>query len=85
MASDRCGEEYLTVAEVAAILRLSAKRVRNMMSRGIFRRGEHFFRRPGIGPRFVRSRVEAWLRNGEAVSSDSIPMARGSGRGRRSL
>jgi len=85
MANEYCGEEYLTVAEVAAILKVSPKRIRNMMSRGAFRPGEHFFRRRGIGPRFVRSRVDAWLRNGEAVSSDSIPMARGSGTGRRSL
>ena len=85
MASDRCGEQYLTVAEVAAILKLSPKRIRNMMSRGTFRPGEHFFRRRGIGPRFLRSRVHAWLRNGDAPATVSIPMARGSGRGRRSL
>ena len=76
MAGERDGDEYLTVAEVAAILKVSPKRIRNMMSRGSFRSGEHFFRRPGIGPRFVRSRVDAWLRDGDAMSADSIPMAR---------
>ena len=80
-------EEYLTVAEVAAMLKVSPKRVRNMMSGGTFQPGEHFFRRRGIGPRFVRSRVDAWLRDGDGVSVDSIPMARSAsgGFGRRSV
>lgn len=70
-------EEYLTVAEVAAMLKVSPKRVRNMIASGTFRPGEHFFRRRGIGPRFLRSRVDAWLR--DSISLDSIPMARGAG------
>lgn len=77
----RANEEYLTVAEVAGILRVSPKRIRNMMSSGAFRRGEHFFRRRGIGPRFLRSRVDAWLRAGVSASVDSIPMARNAGGG----
>jgi Helix-turn-helix domain len=83
----RTGEEYLTVAEVAAMLKLSPKRVRNMMSSGTFLPGEHFFRRPGIGTRFLRSRLDAWLRDGERVSAESIPMARSAGvqLGRRSV
>jgi len=81
----RTHEEYLTVAEVAAILKVSPKRVRNMMSCGAFRPGEHFLRRRGIGPRFLRSRVDAWLRDGERISVESIPMARSAsgGVGRR--
>ena len=80
-------DEYLTVAEVASLLKVSPKRVRNMMSSGTFRPGEHFFRRPGIGPRFLRSRLDTWIRNGERVSVDAIPMARsaGAGLGRRSV
>lgn len=77
----RTSEEYLTVAEVAAMLKVSPKRIRNMMSSGAFRPGEHFFRRRGIGPRFLRSRVDAWLRTGESVSVDAIPMARSAGGG----
>ena len=69
-------EEYLTVAEVAELLRLSVKRVRNQMSSGIFVEGVHFLRPRGIGPRFVRSRVEAWLRGSDEPRSDNIPMAR---------
>jgi predicted DNA-binding transcriptional regulator AlpA len=80
-AQDRFSEEYLTVAEVAAILKLSPKRVRNMMSSGAFRPGEHFLRRRGIGPRFLRSQVDAWLRfrGSGGVSGDPIPMARSRG------
>lgn len=81
IAQDRFSEEYLTVAEVAAILKLSPKRVRNMMSSGAFRPGEHFLRRHGIGPRFLRSQVDAWLTGSEGVSGDPIPMARSRGGG----
>ena len=80
-SQDRSGEEYLTVAEVAAILRVSPKRVRNMMSSGTFRPGEHFLRRRGIGPRFLRSRVNAWIGDGDSTSRELIPMARGTGGG----
>jgi len=75
-SGSRVGDEYLTVSEVASLLKVSPKRVRNMMSSGAFRPGEHFFRRRGIGPRFLRSRVDAWLRDGASVSVDAIPMAR---------
>lgn len=68
-------DEYLTITEVADLLKLSPKRVRNLMSAGIFVAGDHFFRRRGIAPRFLRSRVEAWVRGGDAVTT-SIPMAR---------
>ena len=70
-------DEYLTVAEVAAILKVSSKRVRNLMSCGVFCPGQHFFRRRGIRPRFLRSRVEAWLRDDRRVSEETIPMVRG--------
>ena len=79
-AQDHSSEEYLTVAEVAAILKLSPKRIRNMMSSGAFRPGEHFLRRRGISPRFLRSRVDAWLRDRDGVSQEAIPMARSRGR-----
>jgi Helix-turn-helix domain len=70
-------DEYLTVVEVAAILKVSSKRVRNLMSCGTFCPGQHFFRRRGIGPRFLRSRLEAWLRDGSRVQEETIPMVRG--------
>lgn len=72
-------DEYLTVAEVASLLKVSPKRVRNMMSSGAFQPGEHFFRRRGIGPRFLRSRIDAWLRDGHDRPGNTIPMARDAG------
>jgi hypothetical protein len=75
-AKDSLNDEYLTVVEVAAILKLSPKRVRNMMSGGAFRAGEHFLRPRGIRPRFLRSQIDAWLRGRDGVSTDPIPMAR---------
>jgi hypothetical protein len=70
------GDEYLTIAEVASILKVTAKRIRNMMSSGAFRQGDHFFRRRGLGPRFSRARLDSWLRDDDGISSDNIPMAR---------
>jgi hypothetical protein len=72
-------DEYLTVAEVAAILKVSPKRVRSLMSCGIFRTGERFFKRLGIRPRFLRSQVDAWLRDGRRAE-EAIPLVRGTAR-----
>ena len=69
-------DEYLTVAEVADLLKLTPKRIRNLMSAGAFVAGVHFFRRRGIAPRFLRSRVEAWVRGVDDASTTYIPMAR---------
>lgn len=57
-------EEYLTVAEVAARLKLTPKTVRNRMYRGTWRRDEHWFSRAGIGPRFKWSALVRWLEGG---------------------
>jgi hypothetical protein len=73
---DRTADEYLTVAEVAGILKVSPKRIRNLMSGGAFRVGTHFFRRRGIGPRFLRSRLDAWLQEQHSLP-EGVPMARG--------
>jgi hypothetical protein len=45
-------DDYLTVADVAARLKLTPKTVRNRMYDGTWRRGEHWFKKRGIGPRF---------------------------------
>src|SRR5688572_29873848 len=82
-------EEYLTIEEVAERLKLSRKTVRNKMASGTFRRGEHYFSPPGLGPRFKWSALVAWLERGASGESRStggprqspegsgIPMARG--------
>lgn len=70
------GEEYLTIAEVAALLKVSPKRVRNLMSAGVFRQGEHFYRRSGLGPRFKHSVITAWLEGDEEPKIMTFPVER---------
>lgn len=63
-ATGSAPEAYLTVADVAARLRLTPKTVRNRMYNGTWRQGEHWFSRPGIGPRFKWSALVHWLEGG---------------------
>jgi hypothetical protein len=72
-------EEYLTISEVAARLKLTPKTVRNKMSSGVFRQGVHYVRPKGLGTRFKWGAVVAWLEQEETgtLDDDSIPMARG--------
>jgi hypothetical protein len=73
-------EEYLTIAEVAARLKIKPKTVKNKMASGIFQRGLHYFSPEGLGPRFKWSAVVEWLEQSPkpiTESDDSIPMARG--------
>jgi hypothetical protein len=75
-------DEYLTVLELAARLKLSPKTVRNRMHDGTWVRGEHWFRRPGIGPRFRWSALVAWLEGmdiGADEPSDDAGAAYGAG------
>jgi hypothetical protein len=72
-------EEYLTISEVAARLKVTPKTVSNKMASGVFRQGEHYVRPKGLGTRFKWGAVVAWLEQKEtgAPDEDSIPMARG--------
>jgi hypothetical protein len=73
-------EEYLTIAEVAARLKVKPKTVKNKMASGIFQRNVHYFSPQGLGPRFKWSAVVEWLEQSQepiTESYDSIPMARG--------
>ena len=74
-------EEYLTISETAARLKLSAKTIKNKMAAGTFKKGVHYFSPVGMAPRFKWSAVVSWLEGGEVVQSgpdlESIPMARG--------
>ena len=74
-------EEYLTIGELAARLKLKPKTVKNKMASGTFRKGIHYFSPQGLGPRFKWSAVVAWLEEEEGnttqAEEDSIPMARG--------
>jgi Helix-turn-helix domain len=75
------GEEYLTISEVAARLKVTPKTVRNKMAAGVFRKGVHYVRPKGLGTRFRWGAVVAWLEQDETgrpdEASDAIPMARG--------
>jgi hypothetical protein len=68
-------DEYLTVAEVAGRLKLSTKTVRNRMYGGTWRRGEHWFSRPGIGPRFKWSALVRWLEGDDAREGNGDGLA----------
>jgi hypothetical protein len=73
-------EEYLTIVEVAARLKIKPKTVKNKMASGIFQKGVHYFSPQGLGPRFKWSAVVAWLEQSQEPITegyDSIPMARG--------
>ena len=74
-------DAYLTIPEVAALLRVKPKTIRNKIASGVFKEGLHFFRPPGLGTRFKRSAVVAWLEQSQKAISDEqgddIPMARG--------
>src|SRR5215813_6692129 len=72
-------QEYLTIGEVAARLKLTPKTVRNKMASGIFVKGEHYIRPKGLGTRFKWGAVVAWLEQEDTGTreGDSIPMARG--------
>jgi hypothetical protein len=69
-------DEYLTITEVAARLRIKPKTVKNKMASGLFQKGIHYFRPPGLGPRFKWSAVVVWLEQGQEPVTE-IPMARG--------
>ena len=73
--------EYLTIGEAAEFLRVAPRTLRNKMANGIFQEGWHFFRPPGMGPRFKRRALEQWVegtdrRAREMSPLDDIPMVR---------
>lgn len=73
-------EEYLTIAEVAGLLKVKPKSIKNKMASGIFKKGVHYFSPRGLGPRFKWSAVVAWLEQDDYVlvpgNEDQIPMPR---------
>lgn len=69
--------EYRTIREAAELLRITPKRVRNMMAAGVFVAGYHYFRRCGLAPRFRLDRLIEWLEAPVNPSEETIPMASG--------
>jgi hypothetical protein len=74
-------EEYLTIGELAARLKVKPKTIKNKMASGVFRKGVHYVRPQGLRPRFKWSAIVAWLEEKERETtregSGTIPMARG--------
>jgi hypothetical protein len=74
-------EEYLTIEELAARLKVKPKTIKNKMANGTLRKGFHYFSPKGLRPRFKWSAIVAWLEekedNPKAIDGGGIPMARG--------
>jgi hypothetical protein len=66
-------EEYLTITEVAGLLRCKPKTVRNKMSAGIFRQGVHYFRPAGFDPLFKLTAVVELIEGPEASGTNVDP------------
>ena len=67
--------EYLTIHEAAIVLRIAPRTLRNKMARGGFREGEHYFRPPGLGPRFKRAALHEWVEGRASRASLPTPLA----------
>lgn len=59
--------QYLTIGEVAALIRKRPKTVRNLMSRSVFCDGVHYFRPRGSTPLFKRDAVIQWIEGRETA------------------
>src|SRR5262245_5142920 len=72
-------EEYLSISEVAARLKVTPKTVRNKIAAGVFRKGTHYVRPNGLATRFKWGAIVAWLEQKETGTpeEEAIPMARG--------
>jgi len=69
-------EEYLSIQELSKRIPFRVQSIRNMISKGIFRLGEHYVKPGGKGrPVFLWSKVEQWLRRGE--QEQVVPLVRG--------
>jgi hypothetical protein len=68
-------EEYLSIDALAKRLGLSPKTIKNKMAKGVFKLGVHYFRPPGLAPRFKWTAVVAWMEQPQAEpQADIIPM-----------
>jgi len=71
---DAAPHEYLNVAEAAEFVRVSPRTLRNKMAAGVLRLGIHYFRTPGLGPRFKRTALEVWIEGRERAPTPSSPL-----------
>lgn len=64
---------YLTIAEAAALVRVSPKRLRNLMADGTLTEGVHYTRPRGLRPRFKHEALLAWLEGREVEALRDTP------------
>ena len=76
------GHEYMTTREAGDLLRLSPKSLRNKIALKVFEEGVHFYTRRGIGLRWVRSALVAWLLGEDKLDpgEGTLPLAQPGGR-----
>lgn len=72
--------EYLTTSEAAALLRVTPKTLRNKVAAGIFVEGQHYFRKPGLGPRWKQAALILWLEGKDSSSQERFELAQPGGR-----
>jgi len=65
---------YLNTTEAAELVRVSPKRLRNLMTDGTLREGLHYTRPAHLGPRFKRAALLAWLDPYHPEAEDEIPL-----------
>lgn len=70
--------EYLTTAEAAALLRVRPARLGQLRRAGLLRQGVHWTVPPGMGRRWLRSGLEAFVKTPNQVRA-------GTGRARSRL
>jgi hypothetical protein len=70
--------EFLTTQEAAELLRWAPQSLHNAMTRGVFVRGVHYFKREGeIGIRFDKAALIAWVKEGNGEKKGQLRMAKG--------
>jgi len=64
-------EEYLTIVELSARLKIKPKTIKNKMATGVFHKSVHFFSPVGPGPRLEWSSVVMWLESNQSNTQPS--------------
>ena len=71
-SGETVAHDFMTVGEAAIEARVSAKRLRTLMSDGTLREGVHFTRPAGLRPRIIRQELLRWL-HGHSPSTATAP------------
>ncbi len=68
-------EEYLSIKQLCERIPYRPQSIRNMMTQGIFREGEHYFKPTARKVIFKWSAIQRWIEGERAKGA--IPLARG--------